>query len=371
MRCGEVSEVWPWTLVCIECTERFEVDLARLLCDCGGALDLELRRDRSGASASVSFGEGMRALLPVNPESFRTVSITRNTVTPLVPCDPKATAGGVWFKCDYVSPSGSFKDRGAAVLAALALQFGADKIVVDSSGNAGAALAMHAARAGIPCEVFAPASTSPMKLAQCAAHGATVRLIEGPRRNAHDAAVVEAEHSGAFYASHGSNPHFHHGVKSWAYEVVHQLGRAPEEVVVPYGAGTLVLGSVIGFAEMVAAGLIERVPRIIAVRKLPVQAEVSHEHDQQHAVAEGIATDNPLRTRQIEHAVVASGGRVMHVTDMQILEAQADLARRGFHVESTGAVAWAALLGLQRGHGRSDTVVALTGSGLKELSGVS
>jgi threonine synthase len=362
--------VWPWTLVCIECTERFEVGLTRLLCDCGGALDLEFHGDRSGACASVSFREGMQVLLPVSPESFRTVSITQNTLTPLVPCDPNAAAGGVWFKCDYASPSGSFKDRGAAVLAALALQFGADRIVVDSSGNAGAALAMHAARAGIPCEVFAPASTSHMKFRQCVAHGATVRLIEGPRRSAHDAAVAEAERSGAFYASHGSNPHFHHGVKSWAYEVVHQLGRAPEEVVVPYGAGTLVLGSVVGFTEMLAAGLIERVPRIIAARKLPAPVGASDANGREHVVAEGIATDNPLRAGQIERAVAASGGRIVRVADEQILDAQADLARRGFYVESTGAVAWAAPLALEPTQPTVETVIALTGSGLKESPGM-
>lgn len=333
------------------------MSLERIVCACEGALDLVYTKAGDGWQDA---GAAMPSPLP--SAEVASASMTSGAVTPLLP----ACAGGsvhdraIWFKCDHVLPSGSFKDRGSVMLAALAHRHRAQRIVLDSSGNAGASMAMHAARLRIPCEVFVPESASAGKLRQISAYGSVVHRVAGARERALDAALDAALAPGAFYASHALNPHFIHGVKSWAYEVVAQLGRSPDAVYLPYGSGSLVLGAAWGFEEMLAAGRIAHLPRIHAVR-------VAFREDgnaSDAGVAEGVATRNPWRARQILDAIERSGGSVCEVETQDVRRAHTDLARRGLYVETTGAVAWTAAR--FAGPRAGTVVVALTGSGLKE-----
>src|SRR5579859_3343803 len=114
------------------------------------------------------------------------------------------------LKLDHLLPTGSYKDRGAAVLVAHLRRLGVAELLEDSSGNAGAALAAHAAAAGLGCVIYAPAGTSAGKLAQIRAHGARLVSVEGDR-----AAVARAAEEAAgttFYASHNRHPVFVQGV---------------------------------------------------------------------------------------------------------------------------------------------------------------
>lgn len=282
------------------------------------------------------------------------------STTPLVAALSAEQGSSIWFKCDQALPSGSFKDRGSVMLATLALQRGARRIVLDSSGNAGASMAMHAARLGIPCEVFVPSSTSPGKLRQITAMGAVLHRVPGDREAALNAAIDAALTPDTLYASHALNPHFLHGVKTWAYEVVGQLGDAPDAVYLPFGSGSLVLGAALGFRELIASGRITRMPRILAVR-VNWDSVTAYEGT---PVAEGVAITNPWRRGQAYDVVASSGGKVLEVDGGAVLQAQADLAHRGFYVETTGAVAWAGRLSAPSP--AKTVVVALTGTGLKE-----
>lgn len=350
MPCDAASEASSWRLQCIECGSRYSVTLDRVLCSCGGAFDLI---DTSiGIAGSQRVGTS-----PIDPAHVAMASMASGA-TPLLPASVGATTHDrtIWFKCDNVMPSGSFKDRGSVMLAALALEHGAKRIVLDSSGNAGASMAMHAARLRIPCEVYVPAYASAGKLRQIAAYGSVLHLIPGARERAYDAAIEAALAPGAFYASHALNPFFIHGVKSWAFEVVSQLGGAPDAVFLPYGSGSLVLGAALGFQELHAAGRIAHVPRINAVRVDFGGADAG--------VAEGVAVSNPWRARQIEQVIRGSGGSLLSVDTAEVRRAHADLAQRGLYAETTGAVAWAAARLAPTSIGT--VVVALTGSGLKE-----
>jgi threonine synthase len=290
---------------------------------------------------------------------------------------------GTAVKVDYLMPTGSFKDRGAVLLATLAarvLPRGEARMVADSSGNAGSAIAAYATRAGIGCDVYVPASTSAGKLAQLDAYGARVHRIEGTREDTAAAAAKAADQPGMFYASHVYNPVFLHGTKTYAFEIWEQLGgRLPEVLLLPVGNGTLVLGCYLGCRELLAAGLIDRLPRIVAVQAAgcaPLAAAMRSgaaapgEVSGSGTVAEGIAIARPARGAQILAAVRDTGGDIVTVTDDQTRAACAELARSGLYVEPTSGVCWAALQAglagpLPEPGPVPHVVVPLCGTGLK------
>jgi threonine synthase len=257
-------------------------------------------------------------------------------------------------KLDYLMPTLSFKDRGAAVLVSVARALGAGHLVADSSGNAGASIAAYAARAGLSCRVYVPDATLTQKRTQLGAHGAEVVVVKGSRADAAAAAIQAVDESDAFYASHVWHPAFFEGTKTFAYEAWEQLGRrAPDEVFLPVGNGTLLLGAARGFADLHQAGLIDSMPRLVAVQASacnPVERAWRTGVPAPTAVdcgptsAEGIAIEAPVRGRQVLAAVRATGGRVIGVGEEAIIEAQAGLAARGLYVEATAAAVYAGLL---------------------------
>ncbi len=291
--------------------------------------------------------------------------------TPLV---PRELAGGLAHcKLEWFSPTGSFKDRGASVMVSVLREQGVTSLIEDSSGNGGAAIAAYGAAAGMDVTVFAPASTSPAKLAQARAYGATIELVPGPREASQQAAI-DAAGGGPRYASHNWQALFLEGTKTLAYEIWEDFGfEAPDHVVVPVGAGSSLLGCALGFAELFRAGHIARMPSLHAAQPLncsPVDAAFHGEADRPVAptVAEGTAIRNPLRLAQILAAVRDTGGCTIAIDEPEILAARAALAAQGLFVEPTSATAAAAFTHL-RGRGMiqpgETAVVVLTGSGLK------
>jgi threonine synthase len=272
-------------------------------------------------------------------------------------------------------PTGSFKDRGTAVTISWLRARGVREIVVDSSGNAGASFAAYAARARLRARVFVPADASPAKLLQVRAHGAIVVTVPGPRSAAGDAARAALDGAGpdVAYASHLWQPAFLAGTATFAYEVFEQMGRrAPDAVVAPLGGGTLLLGVHLGFARLRAAGLIERIPRLVGVQSdacAPLaRAFRAGEPDAvavlpAATIAEGIRIALPPRSRQILAAVRETGGEIVEVSDDEIRTALRRLLAQGLFVEPTSAAAYAGLA--RSAHPDKTVVIALTGHGLK------
>ena len=169
------------------------------------------------------------------------------------------------MKIDYLFPTGSYKDRGATVLMSKMKEWGVQKVVEDSSGNAGSAIAAYCAKAGIECEIYVPQYTSSEKTVQIQAYGATLRKVQGSRERTAEVAMEAA--SKIPYASHCWNPFFLHGTKTFAFEVWEQMDwKAPDVLVLPIGHGTLFLGAYIGFKELKEAGMIKRIPRLVGVQ---------------------------------------------------------------------------------------------------------
>jgi threonine synthase len=255
---------------------------------------------------------------------------------------------------------------------------GVREIVVDSSGNAGASFAAYAARAGMRARVFVPAVASPAKLGQIRAHGAGIVEVPGPRAAAADAALATAGDEVA-YASHLWQPAFLAGTATFAYELFEQMQRrAPDAVVMPLGGGTLLLGVHLGFRRLQAAGLVDRVPRLVGVqseacaplgRAFAVGADDVTPAEPRPTVAEGITIAKPPRSQQILGAVRATGGSIVEVEEAAILDALVGLLAVGVLVEPTSAVAFAGASAATRPG--ETVVVALTGHGLKAATTIS
>ena len=282
----------------------------------------------------------------------------------------------VLWKCEFVSMSGSFKDRGASVMLNHLIINGAKKVAEDSSGNGGAAVATYAAAAGLPCRIYVPAATSPGKITQMMAVGADVIRIGGSRQAVADAAM--ADDSDFFYASHNWHPAFIDGIKTVGYEIWEQLGfEAPDAIIAPTGGGSNLLGCFNALSELKRTGEIDRVPRLYGAqtencepiaKAFAAQSASFVPVETRSTIAEGIAVSQPVRSRELLAAVRETKGAVRAVSEAAILRAHSDLARCGIYVEPTTAAAGALLtLLLNEGEIRPGEriVVILTGSGLK------
>ena len=358
-------------LQCSRCARSWPLDPTRWRCDCGGVL--EIVGAPSFDPARVDERDytlwRYRAALSL-PDDATTVTLGEGW-TPLVAAEWDGQP--VYLKAEYLNPTGSFKDRGAAVLVTALKAAGVRKVVEDSSGNAGTALAAYAARVGLSATVYVPAHASPVKQAQIAAYGAEVVAVPGPRSEA-ARAVRRALEEGAVYASHVYSPLYPQGMKTVAFELWEQLGgRAPESVVVPLGHGGLLLGLHAGFSELLAAGLIERLPRLSGVQAQPCAplarawergASDVEPVEEGETVAEGVRIAAPPWGRAVLAAVRESNGAVLALPDEETMMAQRKLAHQGFYVEPTSALAVAALNHLRDRLGGTPVVV-LTGSGFK------
>ena len=356
---------------CPACQETYPAEALVWRCRCGSHLEWRQaprrwgRGDVDGGDRSLWRYE---VALPF-PKAERRAFLGEGW-TPLI----EAPERGLLLKLDFLCPTGSFKDRGSTVLMNRLAALGVREALEDSSGNAGASIAAYGAAAGIACEVYVPASASGAKLAQIAAYGAKVVAVPGSRQDVTEAALRRAE--ARFYASHNWHPLFIEGTRTLGFELWEQLGfRSPDAVITPVGAGSTLLGCWRAFGELAsaksppprlyAAPAAACAPRALALAQ---GEEVPSGVEPGETRAEGIKIGRPLRGREMLAALRDSGGGGRVVQEDEIAAAQERLGRHGIFVEPTGAVAYAAALGL-RAEGllgpEERAVVVLTGSGLK------
>lgn len=300
-------------------------------------------------------------------------------VTPLLPLDWDGRR--IHVKPEWFNPTSSFKDRGVSVMISHLRGQGATQVLEDSSGNGGASVAAYAAAAGIKAKIIVPAATSAAKVLQARAHGAEIELVGGTRDAVADEAVRQSEQ--ITYASHNWHPFFLQGTKTIAYEMWESLGfTAPDNVVLVAGAGSIVLGCDIAFGELLAAGQIDRLPRLLVGQPehWAIIADTFNGTDPDGrgprvpTIAEGASIAHPVRLTEAVDAIRRSGGAATAVTEEQIHKAVRKLASRGLFAEPTSCVAVAALdRFLADGTVRpgETTVVVLTGAGLKSAEQMS
>ena len=362
--------------VCVDCQATYPANPYTLKCaQCGGPLKL-YERAPFRADAIVERDKSLwryEAMLPVGGDA--TVISMGEGMTPLISAN--FAGARVWFKLEYMAPTGSFKDRGSTLLVTKLREWGVGRAADDSSGNAGASFSAYCAHAGIVAEVYTPAYASPAKLAQIEIFGARLHRIEGARERATEA-LEAAVNDELVYASHAWSPFTLEGTKTVAYEIWEQLtaGDVSQDsgrwtFVCPIGQGSLFLGAYRGFKDLLEAGLIAELPRLVGVQSMacaPIVEALRQglDHaapiDKRPSVAEGISLAHPIRDREILQAIRESGGDAIAVSDDDTLAARRELATCGLYVEPTSAVVGAALKQLPLD---GVVVVALTGSGLK------
>jgi threonine synthase len=199
-----------------------------------------------------------------------------------------------------------------------------------------------------------------------------VELIPGTRQDTSTAA--EARASQIFYASHNWHPFFLHGTKTLAYELWEDLGfAAPDNIIIPCGAGSNVLGCDIGFSELLRAGAIPRLPRLFAAQPAHCGPIARHAlglapQPARPTIAEGTAIAAPIRLPEVTAALSRSQGGAVLIEEPAIARATLDLASIGLYVEPTCAQAAAAfqrLLAAGTITPDQTTVLVLTGTGIK------
>ena len=303
--------------------------------------------------------------------------------TPLIPSPRLSQKVGrgceVFIKYEGLNPTGSFKDRGMTVAVSKAVERGAQTLICASTGNTSASAAAYAARAGIRCAVILPAGKIARgKLLQAFAYGAQVVAIEGN----FDQALEIVRHLGQrndFVIVNSINPDRIAGQKTAAFEIVDELGEAPDLHLLPVGNAGNITAYWTGYQEYLTAGKATRRPRMIgfqAAGAAPIfRGEVVVRPE---TVASAIRIGNPASWSQANRAIEESGGLVDMVSDEEILAAQLWLAREeGIFVEPASAAPIAGLLRACEGDKRarfstapigegSRIVCTVTGHGLKD-----
>ena len=308
-------------LVCSVCETQYDAGKHEpWRCDCGNPLEYNYdptagaTEFRESGSSHLGGLWRFEELIPVE----QNVTLGEG-FTPLV----ETSRWDVEFKLEYVFPSGSFKDRGATTVVSRASEIGVSKLVDDSSGNAGSAIAMYAAQTDIDAEIFVPATVKRSKVQMIEDCGATARRISGDRGDVTEACINAVEDGDTWYASHAWNPGFFAGTETFGFEVIAQRDWiAPDAVVMGVGHGTLFLGAYRGFKRLYRMGIIDTMPRMLAAQAdgyAPIVESIRHSHsaDSVNQLADGIHIQNPPRGFQIIDAIESTGGDAINVSNLE------------------------------------------------------
>ena len=286
----------------------------------------------------------------------------------------------LFFKLDSQLISGSFKDRASYEVALQAKALGEKKIALASTGNAGAAMSAVGAAMGLDIILFVPYTAPINKLMQSVLYGAKVIPVKGTYDDAFKLSIEYTKLHGGINRNTAYNPMTIEGKKSISIELFEQLGRkAPDAVYVPVGDGCIIAGVAKGFSDLLEAGLIDKMPRMICCQS-EKSAAISNsvekgDYSEFDATtrADSISVGLPANGRMAGEYVKASKGWCVRVSDEDILSSQIDLtSKAGVLAEPAAACAWAAFKKdkerLKKEVGEDAlAVVLLTGSGFKDM----
>ncbi len=283
--------------------------------------------------------------------------------TPLIPSNRIFRDGLVFFKDEGRNPTGSFRDRAAAVIVSHACSTGSGRLVVASDGNMGVSVSAYASRCGLPVRVLVPSSTDPEKILLMRAFGAEVEI----RDEGIDDLVEESmkySRRGYYNATSTLNTLSIEGLKTISYELYLDMVD-PREIFIPLGSGLTLLSLYIGFKELVDHGYMKEIPSLVGVETCGNPYYASLLHRVKRCVEKpfpGLSYNRPVITGLVRK-VLEEHGRVVVVNRRQIVGAAKMLSRmEGLFVEPSAAVSLAGALseGVS-----SRSIILLTGHGLK------
>jgi len=381
----------PVELKCVLCGASYwpgEVEYTCPACGLDGTLDVlydyaEAARTMSAESLAGRerslwrYGE----LLPIESDDY----IPRLSVgwTPLYDCPDVAHeygVGSLMLKDDGRNPTGSLKDRASAVGVGRALETGQKTVACASTGNAASSLSGFAAVAGLRSFIFVPRTAPAAKVTQLLIYGANVVLVKGDYADAFNLATAAIDRYGWYNRNCAINPWLVEGKKTCAMEIAEQTGwDVPDRVFIAVGDGCCISGLYKGFSDLKRVGLISRVPRIVGVQASgarPIYEAFKSGAERvafgpADTVADSISVGAPRNWAKALRAVRESDGDMTVVSDVDILSAIPEMARKtGVFGEPAGAAAFAGFRSMAREGliGRDERVaVVVTGNGLKDI----
>lgn len=375
-------------LECPVCEKTYDVSTIQQLCTCGSPLlvryDLDLVRNEVKRSSIRERNHDLwryHELLPVKHEDH--VITLGEGMTPLLPMPELGQSYGLnhlYMKDESLIPTGSFKARGAAVGISKAKELGVEHFAMPTNGNAGAAWALYAARAGIKATIVMPQDAPSITRTEVALSGAELYLVNGLISDAGKMVAEKVQHDHIYDASTLKEPYRIEGKKTMGFEIAEQLGWAmPDVILYPTGGGVGLIGIYKALQELKEIGwLAGKLPRLVAVQAegcAPIvkaweeKKERSEFWEQSTTVAFGINVPKALGDFLVLRALYETEGMAIAISDQELLEEQKHIAEReGAFVCPEGAATFAAArrLAADGWIGSDESVVVLnTGAGIK------
>jgi threonine synthase len=362
--CGRHFPIEPRFMVCPDCSRGQQPDQPLR-----GVLEVEL-------TGRVPGDWQIASLLPVEERYFPPIPVGDTPLWGPRRLRRELEAPGLYIKDDGLNPTCSLKDRASLLVSAMAAKFGITEIVLASTGNAGSSMAGVGAAAGQKVTLFLPRAAPKAKLIQALQYGARVLRVDGSYDDAYDLSLAYTTRFGGLSRNTAYNPLTIEGKKTVSLEIFRQLGRVPDCVFLSAGDGCILSGVYKGFRDLCKLGLADRLPLVHAV-----QAEGSAAlarafergvfvRETARTVADSICVDVPRNGFHALRQLREHGGRVVRVSDEQILAAQRQLAgAAGLFTEPAGAAAFAGFLQVRSQlPAEAVAVVLATGNGLKDVA---
>jgi threonine synthase len=374
-------------LQCFDCQSKQQGEYTSFRCEkCGGLLEVKFKltiKRPNWKNRSLSVWK-YKELLPIDhQESIVSLGEGGTGLHHCKKLGKKLGLKNLYVKNEGENPTGSFKDRGMTVAVSKAVEQHRKRVVCASTGNTSASLAAYSAKAGLDCIVFIPkGKIAPGKMIQVIIHGAKIVEVDGDFDKALEIVVKLVTDRTDLYLMNSVNPYRLEGQKTLGFEIHDQLdGQSPDSVLLPVGNGGNISAVWKGFTELHQLGLSRDKPRMIgiqAARAAPIVRAIRSNATKilPVAKAETIATairiGSPVNWPKVLHAIRDSNGTAETVTDIQILNAQAELARdEGIFVEPASAASIAGLEKMveDKKIDKQETIVCVTtGHGLKDPS---
>ena len=374
---------------CVRCGAEYEAVPGLTTCTCGGMLDIQydygyirtlVSRETLSGCRDYSMWR-YRPFLPVEPDSPPTP--LRVGWSPLYPAPRLAQVLGLkalYIKDDGQNPTSSLKDRASAMAVVKAREAGADTIACSSTGNAASSLAGNAAAAGLHTYIFVPARAPKGKVAQLMIFGATVITVDGSYEDTFELSKAAIDKWGWYNRNAAINPYLLEGKKTVTLEILEQLGwQVPDYIALSVGDGCTIAGAWKGLKDLYAAGLIDRLPRLISVQaegccplNRAIQTGEPWSPMEENTLADSIAVGVPRNADKALMAIRESQGVAVNVSDGEILAAMRLLGRTcGVFGEPAGVTGTAGVKkALEVGliDPASTVVSVVTGNGLKDVA---
>ena len=373
---------------CVKCGREYAAVPDLTTCSCGGILDIQydyaaLRRDFSREKLAQNPDRSMwryRPLLPIEEESAPPP--LRVGWSPLYEADRLGAELGLkklYIKDDGQNPTSSLKDRASALAVVKAKEAGADTIACSSTGNAASSLAGNAAAAGLHTYIFVPSRAPKGKVAQLRIFGSTVISVDGSYEDTFELSRAAIDKWGWYNRNAAINPYLSEGKKAVTLEIMEQLNwQAPDYIALSVGDGCTIAGAWKGLVDLYEVGLIDKLPRLIAVQaegccplNQAIQTGQPWSPTEENTLADSIAVGVPRNPDKALGAIRASHGVAVNVSDEEILAAMRLLGRtQGVFGEPAGVTGTAGVKkALELGLISPDSTVVsiVTGNGLKDV----